>query len=106
MKLYKFDFNDYLDNCRISKYIYECEEKPKTYILKESAFKNRIPKEEIGTVQNWAGLYIILTEDDFEKAKKIYLNYYEHEIESENARHEQQIKKFKHKIELIMGSKE
>lgn len=105
MKLYKFDFSDYLRKI-IKKCVLECEEKPKTFFIKGGNFKNRIPKEEIGIVQNWTGLYVLLLEDDFEKAKSIYLDYYSSKIKSENIRHEQQIVAYNEIIEAIKESKE
>lgn len=105
MKLYKFVFSDYLRKI-IKKCVLECEEKPKTFISKDKGFKSRIPKDEIGVVQSWVGLYVLLLEDDFEKAKSIYLDYYSSEIKSENIRHEQQIVRYNEIIEAIKESKE
>lgn len=105
MKLYKFDFFDYLRK-GIKKCVLECEEKPKTFISKDRGFRSRIPREEIGTVQSWTGLYVLLLEDDFEKAKSIYLDYYSSKIKSENIRHEQQIDAYNKIIEVIKESKE
>lgn len=105
MKLYKFDFRDYC-NKGIKRSVLECEEKPKTFISKDSGFRSRIPKDEIGVVQSWAGLYVLLLEDDFEKAKSIYLDYFSSKIISENIRYEQQIDSYNKIIEVIKESKE
>lgn len=105
MNLYRFDFRDYCHK-GIKRSVLECEEKPKTFISKNRGFRSRIPKEEIGIVQSWAGLYVLLLEDDFEKAKSIYLEYLSSKIKSENIRHEQQIDAYNKIIEAIKESKE
>lgn len=101
MKIYKYNLHDY-GNLRIGKSVLECVEKSKTYaVIGGHGFKSRIAKEEIGAVNDWAGKYVLLLEDDFEKAKTILLEYYFRNIESENIRHKSQIEYYQRLIEKI-----
>lgn len=105
MNLYKFSFWPGFDN-QIERSVLECEEVSGVFIQKDQGFIGYIPKDGIGPMQSGEGLYVLLPEDNFEKARAIYLDYYSREIEIENRRHTQKIDAYNKIIEVIKESKE
>lgn len=106
MIIYKYELINYR-NFTIEKFELECKETSKIYTLvSRMGFKSRIPKEEIGIVSDWAGKYVLLLEDDFEKSKAIFLDYYSREIESENVRHRSRIEDYQRLIKKIKECRE
>ena len=71
MKLYSFELNDFR-TLEIKRTVLDVEEKPKTYITKKICSR-RIRKEDIGKIVGTYTKSVVLKEDDFEKAKKLFL---------------------------------
>lgn len=68
MNLYCFQLDRYEKT--IDKKVLQVEEKPKTYITTNTTWKSRISKTDIGKVVSYNKIYLL--EDDTEKAKEIF----------------------------------
>lgn len=80
MKIYKFILETY-KGISIKKTEIEVEEKPKSYtVLRKAAWKSRILKSDIGKVEDFCSLSVYLLEDDFSKAKKLFISKIENNI--------------------------
>ena len=72
MKLYEFTI-DTFGIVKIYKRVIEVEEKPKTYMTVGRLFTSRINKSDIGVLSGYSKNTVLLLEDDFKKAKEIFL---------------------------------
>lgn len=81
MRIYKFVLETY-KGISIKKTEIEVEEKPKSYTIlsKKTTFRTRILKSNIGKVENFCGLVVYLLEDDFSKAKELFISKMENDI--------------------------
>lgn len=78
MNLYEYELTS--DGQGITKKTFEVEDKPKTYTFCDKwHYPARIRKEEIGQFGDYRNR-IWLTEDNFEKAKSMFLNKLQSEI--------------------------
>ncbi len=68
MKLYKFILKTYRADVR--KEVIDVEEKPKTYMTTNAAWKTRINKSDIGNVDPYNCVYLL--EDDEKKARELF----------------------------------
>lgn len=97
MKLYKFCFTTYGEN--FNKYVLEVEEKPKTYMTTEAGWRTRINKSDIGIVDSYDNVYLL--EDDEKKAREIFCDRLNSEIEREKSKIEDSNKRIKRMEEII-----
>ncbi len=82
MKLYKFSFSTYRSGVR--KEVLEVEEKPKTYMTNNTAYKTRINKSDIGRVNLYDNVYLL--EDDEKKARELFCEKLRSDICTEKGR--------------------
>ncbi len=82
MKLYKFSFSTYRTDVR--KEVLEVEEKPKTYMTANTAWKTRISKSDIGWVNAYNHVYLL--EDDGKKARELFCEKLRSDIRTEKER--------------------
>ena len=91
MELYRFELNSY-KSTKIKRTVLEAEEKPKTYSVFDGRWTSRVNKKDIGVVSGWSGNYVILLEDDMEKAKEIFTESLKMKISDEKESIEAKIK--------------
>lgn len=97
MKLYKFSFSTYRSEVR--KEILEVEEKPKTYMTTNTAWKTRINKSDIGKVNAYDNVYLL--EDDEKKARELFCEKLKADICTEQGRIESANKRISEYENLI-----
>lgn len=85
MNIYCFTMNIY-DDMKIKRTVYEVEKKPKTYTVLNPRYHSRINKSEIGIITGYLGNTVYLLEDDFERARELFLEKLKAKIEYENAK--------------------
>lgn len=91
MQLYKFILSTY-GKTKITKNVLEADEKPNTYSVFEGRWTSRVNKKDIGVVSGWSENYVILLEDDMEKAKQIFTESLKMKISDEKESIEEKIK--------------
>lgn len=72
MILYRFTLCTYREEPEIRMSVVEVDEKPKTYQTK-GRFFSRIKKSEIGCLTGYCRETVYLLENDFEKAKELFV---------------------------------
>lgn len=82
MKIYKFSLRSW-DN-KVDKEVLEVEEKPKTYMTNNTAYKTRINKSDIGRVNLYDNVYLL--EDDEKKARELFCEKLRSDICTEKGR--------------------
>lgn len=101
MKLYKFSFSIYRTDVR--KEVLEVEEKPKTYMTNNTAYKTRINKSDIGRVNLYDNVYLL--EDDEKKARELFCEKLRSDICTEKGRIEsanERISEYKNLIKELL----
>lgn len=91
MELFRFELNSY-KSAKNKRTVLEAEEKPKTYSVFDGRLTSRVNKNDIGVVSGWSGKYVILLEDDMEKAKEIFTESLKMKISDEKESIEAKIK--------------
>lgn len=89
MKLYRF----YIDEGVLRKETIEVEEKPKSYTITGRDWRQRIAKEDIGTVDCRRRVHLL--DDNRKKAVNILMDYYSDEKCRHDNYHEQQCRRFR-----------
>lgn len=82
MQLYKFGFHSW--NSEVSKEVLDVEEKPKTYMTTNTAWKTRINKSDIGRVNIYDNVYLL--EDDEKKARELFCEKLKSDIQGQRGR--------------------
>lgn len=80
VKIYRFCFDFYKG--KLTKIIYEAEEKPKTYMIMRGWFKQRLHKDDVGQVTGYNKDELYLLEDDFEEARRLFITSLKNKIGS------------------------
>lgn len=91
MHLYKFVLSLYSE-VKIKRIVLEAEEKPKTYRVFDGIWTSTVNKKDIGVARGCGENYVILFEDDMEKAKEIFTESLKREISDEKESIEAKIK--------------
>ena len=99
MKLY-FYILDRFKDLELKCTAVEAVERPRSYKLQKDApgiYKIVINKDEIGITLGWYNDVVILTEQDTEKAKEIFINRIREEID----KHRKEIERYEKEIDTI-----